>query len=107
MKGQPLIRVNDTEMIRLISDNPGILSSEISSKCGVPVKTIQIKIKRLCDEKRVFKQTKKAFKGNVFPLYTMHDAKANHIPRLYAEKPEKTVLELQMMFNRLYRGFAA
>lgn len=97
-------RVNDTELIRLISDNPGILSSEISSKSEVSVKTIQIKIKRLCDEKRVFKQTKKATNGNVFPLYTMHDAKKNRIPRIFVEKDAKSPLEMQMWFNDLSRG---
>jgi len=104
MKHQPLNRVTDTELIRLISDNPGIISSEISSKCGVPVKTIQIKIKRLCDEKRVFKQTKKAFKGNVFPLYTMSYAKKHKIPRIFVEKDEMNTLDQQMWFTDLLRA---
>ena len=106
MKGQPFNRVNDAKLIQLVSDNPGILSSEISSKCEVPVKTIQIKIRRLCDEKRIFRQTKKATNGNVFPLFTVFYARKNHIPRLYVEKDEKSTLEQQMWFNDLIRGLA-
>ena len=104
MKGQPFNRADDTKIIQIISDNPGILSSEISSKCEVPVKTIQIKIKRLCDEKRVFKQTKKAFKGNVFPLYTMSYARKHKIQRIFVEKDEMNTLDQQMWFTDLLRA---
>ena len=106
MKGQPFNRVDDTKIVQLVADKPGILSSEISSKTGVPVKTIQIKIKRLCDEKRIFKQTKKADNGNVFPLFTLFYARKHHIPRIHVKKAEKSTLELQMMFNGLIRGSA-
>ena len=104
MKGQPFNRVTDTKIIQMVSDSPGILSSEISSKSEVPVKTIQIKIKRLCDEKRIFKQTKKATNGNVFPLYTMSYARKNKIPRIFVEKDEMNTLEQQMWFTDLLRA---
>ncbi len=104
MKGQEFNRVTDTKLIQIVSDNPGILSSEISSKCEIPVKTIQIKIKRLCDEKRIFKQTKRATNGNVFPLFTVFYARKNKIPRLFVEKDEMNTLDQQMWFTDLLRA---
>ena len=106
MKGQAFNRANDTEIIRLISDNPGITCDALSDKFGVPVSTIQNKIKRLCDEKRVFRQRKKApsGKGNIFLLYTMAYAKKHKIPRIYVDKAEKSTLEMQDWFNQLSRS---
>ena len=106
MKGQAFNKTNDTEIIRLIADNPGIICSTISKKLEIPVSTIQTKIKRLSEEKRVFKQTKKNGNGNVFPLFTTHYARENRVPRLYVDKDEKSTLELQMMWSGLIRGLA-
>ena len=104
MKGQPFNRANDTEIIRLVSDNPGITCEMLSKKVKIPIATIQIKINRLCDGSRIFRQKKPNGNGSIYLLYTCHHAKKHNIPSVYVEKPEKTTLELQMMFNRLYRG---
>lgn len=103
MKGQPFNRVDDTSIIRIISDNPGITSEELSAKCGIPCATIQKKIARLSKSTRVFRQKKNGGNGCTYLLYTYSYARNHHVPSLYCDKPEKTTLELQMMFNRFNR----
>ena len=106
MKGQPFNRVDDTSIIRIISDNPGITSEDLSKKCGIPYDTIKLKVQRLSKDTRVFRQKKNNGNGCTYLLYTYSYARNHHVPSLYSEKPEKSPLELQMMFDRLIRGVA-
>lgn len=105
MKGQPISRANDTDIIRLISDNQGITTEELSKKCGIARKTVQQKIDRLARETRVFRQKKQGGNGCTNLLYTYSYARNHHVPLVYPEKPEKTTVELQMMFHSLIRGY--
>ena len=100
--GQAFNKNGDTETIRIISDNPGITSDDLSAKLSVSLSTVQARIKRMCEEeKRVFKQTRNAVYGKTYHFFTMAYARKNKIPRIYSEKPEKTTLELLMLFHSL------
>ena len=101
MKGQAFNKAADTDIIRIISDNPGITTEALSDKCDIPYHTIKLKVQRLTKSTRVFRQKKRNNNGWIYLLYTYSYARNHHIPSLYSEKPEKTTLELQMMFNGL------
>ena len=101
--GQAFNKQADKGTIRIISDNPGITSGELLEKLGGSLSSIQYRIQRMCEDKRVFRQTKNAVYGKTYHLYTMAYAKKNKIPRIYVEKAEKSTLEMQSWFNDLTR----
>ena len=104
--GQAFNKQADKGTIRIISDNPSITTGELLAKLGGSLSSIQYRIQRMCDDKRVFRQTKKAFNGSTYHLFTMAYARKNHIPRIYVDKDEKSTLEQQMWFNDISRGVA-
>ena len=104
--GQRFNTKGDTETIRLISDNPGITCKVLAAKLSISLSGIQYRIQRMCNEGRVFKQTKNAVYGKTFPLFTVAYARKNNIPRIYSDEPEKSTLELQMMFHDCIRGLS-
>jgi len=100
MKHQPMKRIDCDKIRAIVSDNPGITAEEIAEKTDIPYPTIKTKVRILVEKHRVFRQ----IKGKIRPLFAAQYAKVHRIPEVFEDKPEKTVLELQMMFNRLYRG---
>ncbi len=95
-------KAQQTRLMRIVSDNPGINCKDLSLKLEVKRATVKYWLIRLEKNGRIFRQSK----GCTKLLFTAHAAEANHVPAVCPIEPEKTVLELQMMFNRLYLGLA-
>ena len=107
MKGQEFNRANDTEIIKVIKDHPGIRCIGVAEIMGIPCNTITRKVKRLYDEKRIFRQKQNNGNGYIYNLYTTHYARKHNIPSVYrGVDAEKSTLELQMMWSGLVRGLA-
>ena len=102
MKFKKINRVDDSEIIAIVSDNQGMTCLRLSERLNVPQGTVKYKLIALSASGRIFRQKR----GNLRLLYTSHYAKVNHIPDVYPEKPVKTTLELQHMFHSLIRGSA-
>ncbi len=102
MKFNKINRVEDKQIIAIVSDNPGITCLRLSEKLEVPQGTVKYKLIALSKNKRIFRQKR----GNFRLLYTMHYAIHHHVPDVYPEKPAKSVMELQMLFNGLISGRA-
>ena len=102
MKGQDFNKADDTKIVAVISDNPGIRCITISEKLGIPCNTITRKVKRLVDESRIFRQKQNNNNGYIYNLFTVHYARTHYTPKVYkGPNADKSVMELQMMFNRL------
>ena len=107
MKGQAFNRADDTKIIEVIKDHPGIRCNEVSEKLVIPCNTITRKVKRLTDETRVFRQKQSNGNGYIYNLFTVHYARKHNISSVYrGVEAEKTTLELQHMFHSLIRGSA-
>lgn len=94
---------DETRLIRIVSDNPGITCKKLAAKLVKRRTTVGEWVDDMEGRGRVFCQKH----GRARYLFTIYAAESLNISDNYEKeiKP-KTVLELQMMFNRLYRGIA-
>jgi len=92
-------RIDETKLIRVVSDNPGITCKGLAEKLGIKQGTIKYRLIALEKDKRIFRQTK----GCTKLLFTVHAAEVNHVPDEYDCRPGLTILEQQMWFNQLSR----
>ena len=104
MKGQEFNRADDANIVNIISDHPGIRCNDVSEKLSIPCNTIARKIKRLTDNKRIFRQKQSNGNGYIYNLFTVHYARKHNIPRVYkGPDAERNTLEMQLWFNDLIR----
>ena len=92
-------KAQQTRLMRIVSDNPGINCKNLSLKLGIKRGTVKYWIIKLEKDGRIFRQGK----GCTKLLFTAHAAKSNHVPDVY-EKPVLTILEQQMWLTDLLRA---
>jgi len=94
-----MIRINNTKLIRIVTDNPFMRITNIALKLDVPRSTVKKRIYKLSGAGRLVLQKR----GKHVHVVTSYYAKKNHVPDVHVCE-EKSTLELQMMFNSLSRS---
>lgn len=93
------MRINNTKLIRIVTDNPFIRISELALKLEIPRSTVKKRVYVLRRNGRLVLQKR----GKHAHIVTSYYARKNHVPSEYVDD-EKDTLELQMLWDRLIRG---
>jgi len=97
------MRINNTQLIRIVTDNPFIRISQLAIKLETPRSTVK---KRVYNLRRCGKLVLQKRNKHVH-LVTSYYAKKNHVPDVYVAEESRSILEQQLWFNDLIRGLAA
>ena len=104
MKNQEFKRITDIQLVMMVRDNPFIRVNHLATKAKIPYRTIRGKVERLRKEGRLVGQKR----GDHIHLVTTHYAKKHNVKEVYVKVEEKSVKDLQKLFNQLSfnRGLA-